>query len=143
MKNPLDLGHKVIDAANVTCIKPVSKDQLAALRSTENWSAEARAIGSAGGYIADVPVDGIVAAFNRLGERLVVIPETGEAVRRDWLTSVKPFGGREGGPNKFHSVATFTNPATGETAEEWFAATPEQLRGSKAPSLKDLAGGPV
>jgi len=141
MQKPLDLGHKVIDAASVTCIKPVSAEQLGRLNSAENWTLEARALGGAGGYIADADITKAVGVFAKLGERLSLIPETGEAVRRDWLTAVKPFASREGAPNKFRSVATFTNPASGEKTDEWFAATPEQLRGSKAPAFKDLAAG--
>ena len=149
MKNPIDLGHKTVDAARITAIKPISDEQRqsvsATLSSSANWTAEARSLGGPGGYIADLGVEKVVAGLARHGEKLAFIPESGEAVRRDWLTSVKPFASRADRPSdqrKFRSVATFVNPETGETSEEWFAATPEQLRGGKVPSIHDLAGGP-
>jgi hypothetical protein len=143
MQKPVDLGHKTIDAAAVSAIKPVSEEQLAQLRSTEEFKSEARAIGSEGGY-TKLKVEQVVAAFAKLGESLTYIKETGEAVRRDWIVSVKPFAGREGGPDKFHSVARLRNPHTNAVAEEWFAATPAQLTGATkaAPKLEDLAKGP-
>src|SRR5580700_1551328 len=130
MQAPVDLGHKTIDAATISAVKPVSEEQLAQLRTSEDFASEARAIGGDGGY-TKLKVEQVVTALAKLGQHLTYIKDTGEAVRRDWIVSVKPFSARKGGADKFHSVAKLKNPNNQQSTEEWFAATPEQLTGHK------------
>lgn len=141
MKNPLDIGSKTIDVADVHCIKPLTPEQVAALGTDKKWTAEVRAIGSSGGYIENLSVAQVAAAFAKIGEKLTVL-STGEAIRGEWVKGVKDFAGQPGQPNKFKSVVKLTNPGTQQTVEEWFAAPRTEIPGGKAPSLAGLAGSP-
>ena len=139
MKNPLDIGTKTIDVADVHCIKPLSAEQVAAIGTDKKWTVEIRAIGSSGGYIENLTVAQVAAAFAKVGEKLTVL-STGEAIRGEWVKGVKDFAGQPGQPNKYKSVVKLTHPETLVTAEEWFAASRNEIPGGKAPSLADLAG---
>ncbi len=141
MKNPLNIGGKIIDAADVHAIKPLSDDQIAALNTDKKFTSEVRAIGSRGGYVENLSVSEVAAAFAKIGEKLTLLP-SGEAIRAEWIASIKPFQSRPGEAARFASVVELKNPATGRSVEEWLAARPEQLPGGNAPSLADLAGGP-
>ncbi len=141
MRNPLNLGNKIIDAGNVHAIKPLTEERTAGLNSAKDFTAEIRAIGSQGGYVEKLSVAEVVTAFAKIGEKLTLLP-TGEAVRADWITNIKGFQSRPDAPNKFASVVELKNPASGQSVQEWFAARPDQIPGGNAPSLADLAGGP-
>lgn len=142
MEKPLNIGGKIIDAANVHAVKTLSEDQLATLNTDKNYTAEIRAIGGRGGYVENLSVKEIVTAFAKIGETLTLLPSGEEALRADWIASIKPFQSRPGETARFASVVELKNPVTGRSVEEWFAARPEQLPGGNAPSLADLAGGP-
>ena len=141
MRNPLNIGSKILDAANVHAIKPISEEQLATLNTDKVFTTEIRAIGSNGGYVEHLPVAKVVEAFAKIGEKLTLLP-SGEAIRAEWISNIKPFQSRADQPNRFASVVEFRNPASGQAVQEWFAARPEQIPGGNAPSLLDLAGGP-
>src|SRR5208337_4284926 len=90
MKNPLQIDTKIIDAADVHAIKPLTPEQLLTLNTDKNWTAEIRAIGSRGGYVENLSVSEIVEAFGKIGEKLALLP-SGEAIRADWIAGIKPF----------------------------------------------------
>jgi hypothetical protein len=145
MKNPLNIGGKIIDAADVHAIKPLSEEQTHTLNSMKNFTAEIRTIGGRGGFVEESvapSIENVVEAFAKIGEKLTLLP-SGEAIRDEWIRSIKPFQSRPDQPNKYGSVVEFKNPATGQSREEWFAAKPEQIPGGKAPLLADLANGPA
>ncbi|MGO9174298.1 MAG: hypothetical protein ACLP7P_20360 [Rhodomicrobium sp.] len=141
MQKPINLGHKIIDAADIHAVKPRDPEQNQGIATSKNFPAEIRALGTSGGLVENLSVPQVVEALDKMGEKLTLLP-TGEAVRAEWIAQIKPFQSREGAPNKFASAVEFKHPVTGQRAEEWFAARPEQIPGGKAPKLADLAGGP-
>ncbi|MBJ7533249.1 hypothetical protein JDN40_03900 [Rhodomicrobium vannielii ATCC 17100] len=141
MQKPLDLGGKIIDAANIHTVKPLSGERIAGLNSHKNFTAEIRAIGG-GGFVEKLSVSDIVEGLAKIGENLTLLP-TGEAIRSAWVISVKEFASRPDAPNnKYASVVELRNPTTGDKVQEWLTARPTQILGSKPLSLNDLGGGP-
>jgi hypothetical protein len=143
MKNPITIGTKTIDAANVVAIKPMTQERLSGINTDKNFTAEIRALGSPGAFVEKHSVAEIVAAFKQHGEDLTLLP-TGEAIRTGerWMLAITAFSERPGG--KFGSSVQMKNPHNGATGEERFAARPEQIPGGDAPTLDSLvAQGPV
>ena len=89
---------------------------------------------------AGILLANLVAGFAKIGEELTLL-DTGEAVRKEWIASVKDFVSRPGQPAKYHSVVKFAHPENGRTAEEWLTAKRDQIVGT-TPKLDDLASGP-
>ena len=141
MKNPIDVGSKTIDAATIHCVRPLAPERTATLNTDKTFAFEIRTINGDGAFIeAGTPLASLVAAFGKIGEELTLL-ETGEAIRKDWIASVKDFVSRPDQPAKYHSVVKFAHPETGRTAEEWLAARRDQIVGA-TPKLDELAGGP-
>ena len=141
MKNPLDVGTKTIDAATIHCVRPLTPERLATLNTDKKFAFEIRTINGDGAFIEDgIPLPSLVAAFAKIGEDLTIL-NTGEAIRRDWVASVKDFVSRPDQPAKYSSVVKFVHPETGRSAEEWFAAKRGEIVGT-TPRLDELAGGP-
>lgn len=141
MKNPLDVGTKTIDAATVHCIRPLSPERTATLNTDKKFDFEIRMINGEGAFVeAGIPLENLVGGFAKIGEELTVL-NSGEAVRKAWIASVKDFASRPDQPAKYHSVVKFAHPENGRVAEEWLAAKRDQIVGT-TPKLDDLAGGP-
>jgi len=141
MKNPIDVGAKTIDAAAVHCVRPLTAERLATLATDKNFALEIRTINGDGAFIeAGRPVASIVAGFAKIGEELTLLG-SGEAIRKDWVASVKDFVSRPDQPAKYNSVVKFVHPETGRSTEEWFTAKRSDIVGA-TPRLDDLAGGP-
>ena len=141
MKNPIDVGSKTIDAATIHCVRPLSPERTATLNTDKDFAFEIRTINGDGAFIeAGTPLASIVAGFRQ--DRGGADPaRSGEAIRKDWVASVKDFVSRPDEPAKYQSVVKFAHPETGRTAEEWFAAKRDQIVGT-TPKLDELAGGP-
>ena len=140
MKKPIDVGSKTIDAATVHCIRPLPPERTATLNTDKNFAFEIRTMSGDGAFIEDgISLASLIAGFAKIGEDLTVLP-SGEAIRKDWVASVKDFVSRPDQPAKYHSVVKFVDPER-RTAEEWFAAKREQIVGT-TPKLDELAGGP-
>jgi hypothetical protein len=141
MQNPIDVGTKTIDAATVHCVRPLSADRLVTLNMEKNFALEIRTINGGGAFIeAGMPIADIIAGFARIGEELTLLG-SGEAIRKQWVASVKDFVSRPDQPAKYNSVVKFVHPGTGRSTEEWFAAKRTDIVGT-TPRLEDLAGGP-
>jgi hypothetical protein len=141
MKNPLDVGTKTIDAAAIHCVRRLSPERTATLNTDKDFAYEIRTISGDGAFIeAGTPLASIVAGFAKIGEELTLL-STDEAIRKDWIASVKDFVSRPDQPAKYHSVVKFAHPENGRTAEEWFAAKRDQIVGT-TPKLDELAGSP-
>jgi hypothetical protein len=138
MKNPTDIGDKIIDAAKVHCVKPLTPERTAGLTTEKHFKAEIRAIGGAGGFV-EYTVSDIVAAFEQFGEKLTMV-DTGEAIRAEWIMAITAFSDRPGVVKKFGSVVQMRHPDTGEIAKEWLLARPEQIPGGNAPKLASFIG---
>ena len=68
-----------------------------------------------GAFIEDgIPLPSLVAAFAKIGEDLTIL-NTGEAIRRDWVASVKDFVSRPDQPAKYSSVVKFVHPRPAAT----------------------------
>ena len=130
MQKPINIGGNIIDPSDVHAVKPVTPEQSATL-SAENVTAEIRAIGDKGGYVENLSVADVADVFGKIGEKLTVLP-TGEAIRAEWIASIKPFQSRPGQPAKFASVVEFENPANGRRVEESLTATPAQVLAGRA-----------
>jgi hypothetical protein len=136
MKNPLNVNGKIIDAANVTTVKPLAEDRLSNIDTTRNFTAEIRLIDRHGVFVEEASVQDVADALDQVGEKLTLL-RSGEAVRADWINSIKPFVTTD--PQiRFRSVIQFRHPETGLTAEEWFTARVEDIPGGNAPRLADL-----
>ena len=141
MKNPLDVGTKTIDAATIHCIRPLPPERTATLNTEKKFAYEIRTINGDGAFVeAGISLEKLVAGFAKIGEELTLLA-SGEAVRKDWIASVKDFASRPGQPAKYNSVVKFTHPENGRTAEEWLTAKRDQIVGTTQ-KLDDLAGGP-
>jgi hypothetical protein len=102
MKNPLDVGTKTIDAATIHCIRPLSPERTATLNSDKDFAFEIRTINGDGAFVeAGISLENLVAGFAKIGEELTLL-DSGEAVRKDWIASVKDFASRPRQPAKYH-----------------------------------------
>jgi len=145
MEKPIDIGNKTIDAAKVHLIRDIAPERLGALANTgKNFTVEIRALGGSGGFVEDLSLKEVVAAFSNLGEHLTLLPgsaeQLGEAVRTSWVQSAKDFTSRPDQPAKFGSVVIFRHP-DGATAEEWLIAKRSDVI-PNTPLLSGLSGGP-
>ena len=145
MEKPINIGNKTIDASDVHLIRELTPERLATLSTTgKNFTVEIRSLGGGGGFVEDLSLKEVVAAFSAMGEHLTVLPNSGdgpqEAARLGWVRSAKDFNSRPDQPVKYGSVVTFENPK-GATAEEWLGAKRTDVI-PNAPSLASLAGGP-
>ena len=133
MKNPLNVNGKIIDAANVTTVKPLAEDRLSNIGTTRKFTAEIRLIDGQGAFVEEASVQGVVDALDQIGEKLTLL-RSGEAVRADWINTIKPFV-TTGEQTRFRSVVQFRRPDTGWTTQEWFTARVEDIPGGNAPVL--------
>ena len=136
MKNPLNTNGKIIDAANVTAIKPIGEDRLSGIDTHRKFTAEIRTIDRNGAFVESASVAEVASALEQVGEKLTMLP-SGEAIRADWITAIKPFVGN-GQQTHFHSVVQFRQPDTGATLQEWFTAPVKDIPGGTAPVLSEL-----
>jgi hypothetical protein len=106
-------------------------ERTATLNTDKNFAFEIRTINGDGAFVeAGTSLAGIVAAFAKIGEELTLL-ETGEAIRKDWVASIKEFTSRSDQPAKYHSVVKFAHPENGRTAEEWLTAKRDQIVGTR------------
>src|SRR5271166_3796029 len=105
MKNPLNVNGKIIDAANVTTVKPLAEDRLSNIDTTRKFTAEIRLIDRHGVFVEDASVQDVVAALGQIGERLTLL-RSDEAVRADWINIIRPYVAT-GQPSRFRSVVQF------------------------------------
>jgi hypothetical protein len=138
MKNPLNVNGKIIDAAGITAVKPIDDFRLATIDTTRPFTAEIRVAGNGGAFVENASVEDVVTGLKQHGEELVML-KSGEAIRAEWITSIKPFSTRTAAQNRFRSVVQFRQPETGLTAQEWFIAPVEDIPGGDAPRLNELA----
>ena len=136
MKNPLNVNGKIIDAANVTTVKPLGEDRLSNIDTTRNFTTEIRLIDGQGAFVENASVQDVVDALGQIGEKLTLL-RSGEAVRADWINSIRPFVPTSE-PTPFRSVVQFRHPGTGLTREEWFTARVEDIPGGNAPQLANV-----
>ena len=136
MKNPLNVGGKIIDAANVTTVKPLDADRLSGIDTTRKFTAEIRLIDGHGVFVENASVQNIVDALDQIGEKLTLL-RSDEAVRADWINSIRPYV-TTGEPTRLRSVIQFRHPETGGTTEEWFTARVEDVPGGNAPVLANV-----
>ena len=136
MKNSLNVNGKIIDAANVTAVKPLDEDRLSGIETTRNFTAEIRLIDRHGAFVEDASVQDVVDALDQIGEKLTLLI-SGEAVRADWINSIRPFVST-GEQTRLRSVVQFRQPETGLITQEWFTARVEDIPGGNAPVLADV-----
>jgi len=136
MKNPLNVNGKIIDAANVTAVKPLDEERLSGIETTRPFTAEIRLIDRQGAFVENASVQDVVDALGQIGEKLTLLV-SGEAVRADWINSIRPFVST-GEQTRLRSVVQFRQPETGLITEEWFTARVEDIPGGNAPVLADV-----
>ena len=136
MKNSLNVNGKIIDAANVTTVKPLGEDRLSGIDTTRKFTTEIRLIDRQGAFVENASVQDVVDALGQIGEKLTLL-RSDEAVRADWINTIRPFVAT-GQPTRFRSVVQFRHPETGATTEEWFTARVEDIPGGNAPVLADV-----
>ena len=136
MKNPLNVNGKIIDAANVTAVKPLDEDRLSGIETTRPFTAEIRLIDRQAAFVENASVQDVVDALGQIGEKLTLLI-SGEAVCANWINSIRPFV-PTGEPTRLRSVVQFRHPETGGTTEEWFTARVEDVPGGNAPVLANV-----